>query len=542
MLRHLAAPLLLAVLAPSLAAADTGRVAAVADFSSCAKPEWPKEALRKEQSGKVTLSFLIGVDGGVNDARVVGSSGYPLLDEAARDGIRKCKFKPATVNGVPQEGWQMMQYVWTLSPAAPGIPPAPRAPSPHLAAALAGDRDALFALAQDYGKGTADEIADVNRMLQALAVSTAAAQFEMASRLYQGRGAPLSRSEALSFYRQSADAGFAPAQERIGAFLDYGTMGMQRDSKAALDWYLKAAAQNEHAAENAIGVIYHNARTGQRDYAKAAEWYAKAVAGSNTWGQANLGRLYMRGQGVEKNPAEALRLLHLAADKNNHAAELDLALMYFNGLGVDADDATAIRFLRRAAAGGDANAQVRLAGALTYGVHMPVNLAEAVGWLRKAADSGNGAGLSNLGHAYETGRGVEQNYATARGLYLQAAAKENGNAEAALGGLLEQGRGGEPDIGRAVTLYQSAIRHNNADGMARMARLQESGQGIEQNQAEAHALYERAAGLDHAGAMRRLAKAYQNGELGLEADAARAQQWQQRAAERSARQNNPFKI
>jgi protein TonB len=43
----------------------------------------------------------------------VKSSGFRDLDKAAVAGISKCRFKPAT-DGVPQEGWQQMQYVWTL--------------------------------------------------------------------------------------------------------------------------------------------------------------------------------------------------------------------------------------------------------------------------------------------------------------------------------------------------------------------------------------------------------------------------------------------
>lgn len=540
MLRLVAVPLIVAAVSPAIAAPEPTRTSPVVNFSSCAKPEWPKEALRNEQTGKVVLSFLIGTDGVVKDARILTSSGYPLLDEAARDGIRKCRFTPGTLNGVAQEGWQMMQYIWTLEQS--NRTSGQRTPSPYLSAALAGDRDALFALAQEYGKGTASEVTDVNGMLQALAVSTAAAQFELATRLYQGRGAAVNRAEALTWYKLSAEAGYAPAQERIGAFLDYGTMGMQRDSKTAQAWYLKAAAQGNHEAENSLGVLYHNGRTGARDYSKAAEWYLKAVEGGNTWAQANLGRLYLRGQGVDKNPAEALRLLQLAASQNNHAAELDLSLMYFNGLGVEANDTTAISLLRRAASGGEQAAQLRLAGALNYGVRLPVNHNEAVEWLRKAAEQGNGTGLNNLGYAYEIGRGIEQNYATARGLYLRAIAKENSNAEAALGGLYEQGRGGAQDLAKAVELYQAAIRHNNADGMTRMARLQETGEGVEQNVAEARALYERAAGLNFAAAMRRLAKAYQHGELGLEIDTGKAEEWRQKASERSARQNNPLQI
>lgn len=90
------------------------RHAAVVDFSTCAKPEWPKSSLRNEETGTVQLSFLISADGRVTESKVVKSSGFRDLDRAAVAGITKCRFKPATVDGVPQEGWQQMQYVWTL--------------------------------------------------------------------------------------------------------------------------------------------------------------------------------------------------------------------------------------------------------------------------------------------------------------------------------------------------------------------------------------------------------------------------------------------
>jgi len=95
--------------------AKTGvSTAAVVDFSTCAKPEWPKSSLRNEETGTVTLSFLIGTDGRVADSKVVKSSGFRDLDKAAVAGISKCRFKPGTVDGVPQQAWQQMQYVWTL--------------------------------------------------------------------------------------------------------------------------------------------------------------------------------------------------------------------------------------------------------------------------------------------------------------------------------------------------------------------------------------------------------------------------------------------
>ncbi len=90
-------------------------VAARADFSSCQKPEWPRASLRAEHTGTVTLRFLVGEDGRSKASEVFKSSGYPLLDEAARVGINKCSFRPATADGVPVEQWMKMQYVWTLT-------------------------------------------------------------------------------------------------------------------------------------------------------------------------------------------------------------------------------------------------------------------------------------------------------------------------------------------------------------------------------------------------------------------------------------------
>jgi protein TonB len=102
--------------APAAPASAKGpsRTAAVADFNTCAKPEWPKASLRNEETGTVTLSFLIAEDGRVADSKIVKSSGFRDLDKAAQVGISKCRFKPGTVEGKPEQAWMQMQYVWTL--------------------------------------------------------------------------------------------------------------------------------------------------------------------------------------------------------------------------------------------------------------------------------------------------------------------------------------------------------------------------------------------------------------------------------------------
>jgi protein TonB len=82
-------------------------------FNTCAKPEYPRDALRNEETGVTTLSLLVGVDGLVHDATVQKSSGHPSLDRATLV-LRHCQFTPATRGGKPVEFWQPMQFVWTL--------------------------------------------------------------------------------------------------------------------------------------------------------------------------------------------------------------------------------------------------------------------------------------------------------------------------------------------------------------------------------------------------------------------------------------------
>jgi bla regulator protein BlaR1 len=83
-------------------------------FDSCSKPVWPQAALAAQQTGTVTLAFLVGADGTAQDSKVVKSSGHAALDEAARGGIVQCRFRPAVNDGRPVAAWLLMQYAWVL--------------------------------------------------------------------------------------------------------------------------------------------------------------------------------------------------------------------------------------------------------------------------------------------------------------------------------------------------------------------------------------------------------------------------------------------
>lgn len=60
-------------------------------------PLYPVEARRKGWEGRVRLEVLIAASGKVTKAKVIESSGYPSLDQAARKAAAKWRFTPAPV-------------------------------------------------------------------------------------------------------------------------------------------------------------------------------------------------------------------------------------------------------------------------------------------------------------------------------------------------------------------------------------------------------------------------------------------------------------
>ena len=88
--------------------------AAIQPGASCAKPDYPSASRRLEEEGTVSLKFLIGSDGRVLQAEIEKTSGFPRLDEAARNALSKCQFRPGTVDGKAEQSWASIKYTWRL--------------------------------------------------------------------------------------------------------------------------------------------------------------------------------------------------------------------------------------------------------------------------------------------------------------------------------------------------------------------------------------------------------------------------------------------
>ncbi|HEY3919894.1 MAG TPA: energy transducer TonB [Stellaceae bacterium] len=85
------------------------------DLAHSSQPDYPPEARRLSEQGSLVLQVLVEPDGRVSDAKLVQSSGFPLLDQAALAGVKtNYRFTPGTVDGKPQPMWFTFRFVWRL--------------------------------------------------------------------------------------------------------------------------------------------------------------------------------------------------------------------------------------------------------------------------------------------------------------------------------------------------------------------------------------------------------------------------------------------
>lgn len=84
-------------------------------WEGCRRPVYPRASVRNEESGTVRLAFLVGADGKLKDSKIVRSSGFRDLDNAAHSALKECPFHAAIENGKPVESWVELEYRWAIN-------------------------------------------------------------------------------------------------------------------------------------------------------------------------------------------------------------------------------------------------------------------------------------------------------------------------------------------------------------------------------------------------------------------------------------------
>jgi protein TonB len=93
-----------AVVTPAASAAAPGPASsgaqALPSYFRNPPPRYPEAARRAKQEGLVLLRVAVDASGKVSSVSLLNSSGFPLLDAAAQQGVSDWRFKPAQVAGI----------------------------------------------------------------------------------------------------------------------------------------------------------------------------------------------------------------------------------------------------------------------------------------------------------------------------------------------------------------------------------------------------------------------------------------------------------
>jgi localization factor PodJL len=150
----------------------------------------------------------------------------------------------------------------------------------------------------------------------AAAAGDPAAQFELASRLADGRGMTRDPHAAFLWFDRAAAQGLAPAQYRLGSFYEKG-LGVTRDTALAMEWYKKAAEAGNARAMHNLAVLTAEGADIKPDYSEAANWFQKAAQLGVKDSQYNLAILYARGMGVAADVSQSWFWFSLAAQQGD---------------------------------------------------------------------------------------------------------------------------------------------------------------------------------------------------------------------------------
>lgn len=130
---------------------------------------------------------------------------------------------------------------------------------------------------------------------------------------------PVDPNESFHCLYLVAQDGMERAQDLLGDLYYYGN-GVEQDHSEAVKWFRRSAEQGYARAQNDLGWMYEL----KQDYSEAVKWYRKAAEQGYAYAQKNLGDMYEHGYGVTKDRSEARKWYQRAAEQGNEVAKQNL--------------------------------------------------------------------------------------------------------------------------------------------------------------------------------------------------------------------------
>lgn len=289
------------------------------------------------------------------------------------------------------------------------------------------------------------------------------AQYQIAYCYLKGLGLSKDEKEAVRWFILAAKQKYAPASFALGLMHYYG-QGLSQDLGLAVAEISEASEAKQPSPQAAYMRAYLLASGYglSRNLPEALSWYAKAAALGHREAQYNLGLLYYTGNhgGMQltQDYSKAFFYFHKAAAQHLPKAMYMTGLMSQLGQGIVTDKKQALYWYAQAAEAGLDVAQYNLAALFYSGQDLPANVPMALSLLHKAAHSGLPAAEYALGHLLING--IATNRDERAGFALQEKAAHQGYplAEFALGYYYYKGIGVIQDNRLALNWFSAAAK------------------------------------------------------------------------------------
>lgn len=335
--------------------------------------------------------------------------------------------------------------------------------------------------------------------------------------------------QAYIHFTIAAEMGHADAQNFLGTYYLNG-YGVEEDEAAAVEWFQKAAGQNNMFGNYNLGRCYQYGWGVEKDPQTSLRFYLLAAEQGHAGAQNEAGRCYLNGWGHEKDHVKAAEWFRKAAAQNNIHACYNLGLCYQNGWGVEKDSQKTFQYYLRSAELGYADAQNEAGYFYLNGWGVEKDYTKALEWFRKAADQDNMDAIYHLGRCYEYGWGVEKDMQKAVQFYQRSADLGRADAQNDLGVCYLNGQGVKKNEARALEWFRKAVAQDPDNKFANynLGRCYQYGWATEKNPQKAFPHFLRAAEQGHAASQNKAGFFYLNG-MGTARDDAKALEWFRKA-------------
>jgi len=313
---------------------------------------------------------------------------------------------------------------------------------------------------------------------------------------------PDHKAEAVEAYRRKdyktanrllvplAEAEDHEAAQKL-ADLYYGGHGVERDVRAAVHWYEKAAVSGDIIAIKNLGAI-HMSDKEVLDLEKAEYWYKKAAA---TGDAESMGAMAFLALALHNDAKKSQEWSIKAAEAGFVEAMISVARGYFEGKGFPQDYERAHYWFNRLAEKDIAYGDNGLGMIYSKGLVGERDLPKALTHYQRAAAARLPVAQFNLGRMYMEGDGVEKDYELAVYWLGEAASRGEVHSILYIGNAYSNGFGVPRDDVRALTAYRISYSRIPTSELEHSIRSLEASLNPEELE-EAKQLYEKIIGRE----------------------------------------------